>query len=96
MTGSTDVGDVSWVVPTVQAMVTCLPNGIPAHSWQWVAAGQSEMLHKGVLAGGKAVAMTVYDLLTDKKLLKEAKEEHIKNLNGKEYRSLIPAEVVPH
>jgi aminobenzoyl-glutamate utilization protein B len=41
--GSTDVGDVSWVVPTAQVTIGCEPQGTPPHSWQWVANGKSSV-----------------------------------------------------
>ena len=95
MGGSTDVGDVSWNVPTAQVMIASLPQGAPAHSWQWVATGKSSVMHKGVLLAGKTIAMTAYDLLTRPELLKAAKEEHEKNLEGETYQSAIPADVLP-
>ncbi len=47
MPGSTDVGDVSWVAPTAQISVACYPQGIPPHSWQFVAIKE----HKATLGG---------------------------------------------
>ena len=93
--GSTDVGDVSWVVPTAQVMLACEPQGTPPHSWQWVANGKSSVAHKGLLAAGKIIATTAYDVLTNKELLEAAKAEHQKNLNGATYKSGIPADVLP-
>lgn len=93
--GSTDVGDVSWVVPTAQVIISCEPQGTPPHSWQWVANGKSSVAHKGLLSAGKAIAMTAYDVLTNPELLKQAKEEHAKVLNGQKYKSAIPADVKP-
>lgn len=88
--GSSDVGDVSWVVPTAQVLIGCEPHGTPPHSWQWVANGKSDVAHKGLLAAGKVIAATVYDLLSEPKLLEVAKEEHKKNLGGEVYKSAIP------
>ena len=52
--GSTDVGDVSWVVPTAQIRVNCYSYGAGSHSWQWT--GQGKILHcvKGSGAGGRS------------------------------------------
>ncbi|MTD41852.1 amidohydrolase [Erwinia sp. CPCC 100877] len=93
--GSTDVGDVSWVCPTAQVLIGCEPQGTPPHSWQWVANGKSSVAHKGLLAAGKTIAATAYDLLTNPDLVEQAKQEHQKTLNGKKYHSAIPADVMP-
>lgn len=93
--GSSDVGDVSWVVPTAQVLIGCEPQGTPPHSWQWVANGKSSVAHKGLLAAGKVIATTAYDLFTQPELLAQAKAEHQKMLNGATYKSAIPSEVLP-
>lgn len=93
--GSTDVGDVSWVCPTAQVLVGCEPQGTPPHSWQWVANGKSLVAHKGLLAAGKTIATTAYDLLTNPELVEQAKAEHQKTVGGQKYQSAIPPEVMP-
>ena len=93
--GSTDVGDVSWVVPTAQVTIGFEPQGTPAHSWQWVANGKSSVAHKGVLAAGRVIAATAFDVLNNPELLQQAKEEHTKMLDGRKYVSGIPADVRP-
>ncbi|MGX7418917.1 amidohydrolase [Carnobacterium gallinarum] len=93
--GSTDVGDVSWIVPTAQVVIGCEPQGTPPHSWQWVANGKSSVAHKGLLSAGKAIAMTAYDILTNPELLAQAQAEHASVLNGQKFKSAIPADVKP-
>ncbi|MCD5001880.1 amidohydrolase [Enterococcus saccharolyticus] len=93
--GSTDVGDVSWVCPTAQVFLGCEPQGTPPHSWQWVANGKSSVAHKGLLAAGKVIATTAYDLFTKPELVEQAKKEHKQTVGSKGYQSAIPAEVVP-
>ncbi len=93
--GSTDVGDVSWVTPTAQFMIGCVPQGTPPHSWQWVATGKSSVMHKGILAAGKILAASVYDILTDPQILKKAQEAHKKTLGNETYKSIIPDGVEP-
>lgn len=93
--GSTDVGDVSWVCPTAQVLIGCEPQGTPPHSWQWVANGKSSVAHKGLLAAGKTIATTAYDLLTNPELVEKAKTEHQATVGGKKYQSAIPADVMP-
>lgn len=93
--GSTDVGDVSWVCPTAQVLIGCEPQGTPPHSWQWVANGKSSVAHKGLLAAGKTIATTAYDLLTNPELVAKAKAEHQATVGGEKYQSAIPADVMP-
>ena len=73
--GSTDVGDVSWLTPTSQLDIVCWPAGVPGHSWQVVACGKSSLAHKGMLLAGKALAATAIDLMTDGALLQKARDE---------------------
>ncbi len=93
--GSTDVGDVSWVVPAVEYDTATYPLGSPAHSWQWVACGAMGLGHKSLIFSSKTTAGTVLDLLTKPELVKKAKEEHAKHLAGKKYVSPIPDEIQP-
>ena len=93
--GSTDVGDVSWVVPAVEYNTATYPLGSPAHSWQWVACGTTGLGHKSLIFSSKVTAGTVLDLLTRPEIVKRAKEEHAKRLAGKKYVSPIPAEIGP-
>ncbi|OJG71878.1 amidohydrolase [Enterococcus phoeniculicola] len=93
--GSTDVGDVSWVCPTAQVTVACEPQGTPPHSWQWVANGKSSVAHKGLLAAGRVIATTAYDLLMNPDLVEKAKAEHVKAVDGQKYQSAIPSDVLP-
>jgi aminobenzoyl-glutamate utilization protein B len=73
--GSTDVGDVSWVVPNSGFSTATWVPGTPAHSWQAVAAGGMSIGHKGMLVAAKTMAMSVYDLLTNPKLVADARAE---------------------
>ena len=73
--GSTDVGDVSWNVPTVGLRTATWVPGTPAHSWQAVACGGTEIGTKGMLAAAKTLALTAIDLFTDASLIQKAKEE---------------------
>jgi len=94
--GSTDVGDVSWVVPTVTASVNCYSYGAGGHSWQWVAQGKSSVAMKGMLHAGLVIARTAEKLLMDPAIIAEAKAELGRRLKGGKYKSLIPEEVSPH
>jgi aminobenzoyl-glutamate utilization protein B len=72
--GSTDVGTVSWVVPTVQCRVACYAVGTPGHSWQLVAQGRAPAAHKGITLAAKAMAGLAVEAITDPALLSAAKE----------------------
>lgn len=73
--GSTDVGDVSWNVPTVGMRTATWVPGVPAHSWQAVASGGTEIGTKGMINAAKVLAFTAVDLFTNPALLQAAKEE---------------------
>lgn len=73
--GSTDVGDVSFVVPTVGFSTATWVPGTPAHSWQAVAAGGTSIGHKGMLLAAKTITASVIDLYTNEELIQRAKKE---------------------
>ena len=85
---STDVGDVSWNVPTAQLCVSCYAAGTPEHSWQLVAQGKSEWAHKGMLYAAKVLAASTVQLIDSPAILKTAKEELEKSLQGTDYRTV--------
>ncbi|MFP3125895.1 M20 family metallopeptidase [Ectobacillus funiculus] len=95
LAGSTDVGDVSWLVPTGQIYVTTCAFGSPFHSWQLVAQGKSSIAHKGMLLAGKVIAASAIEVMQNPELIQKAKDEHKEQLEGKVYKSLIPAETKP-
>ncbi len=73
--GSTDVGDISWLVPTAgMAAATWVP-GTSAHSWQAVAAGGTSIGTKGMMVAAKTIALTAIDLYNSPKVLAAAKKE---------------------
>ncbi|QBA63752.1 amidohydrolase [Muriicola soli] len=76
--GSTDVGDVSFAVPTVGMRAATWVPGTPAHSWQAVAAGGTSIGNKGMMVAAKAISLTAIQLFEDPKLVAVAKEEFIK------------------
>jgi aminobenzoyl-glutamate utilization protein B len=73
--GSTDVGDVSWNVPTVGFRTATWVPGTPAHSWQAVAAGGTSIGHKGMGLAAKLIARTAQDLIENPELIDEARIE---------------------
>ncbi len=93
--GSTDVGDVSWVVPCSQISVATLAAGTPGHAWQVVAQGKSSVAKKGMLAAAKVMAATACDFLMDEKLVEAAKQNWIEILDGEAYPNPLPADAKP-
>ena len=73
--GSTDVGDVSWNVPTAGARVATFVPGTGLHSWQAIAAGGTSIGHQGVLIAAKTLALTAVELLQSPAMLAAAREE---------------------
>ncbi|XOV84831.1 MAG: amidohydrolase [bacterium] len=73
--GSTDVGDVSWLVPTVGFNTATWVPGTPAHSWQAVAAGGMSIGHKGMLLASRLLAKTAVDLMQDPQTIAAARAE---------------------
>jgi aminobenzoyl-glutamate utilization protein B len=73
--GSTDVGTVSWVVPTVQCRTACYAIGTPGHSWQLVAQGRAPAAHKGLALAAKAMAGVAADVIENPALLAAARAE---------------------
>ncbi len=92
--GSTDVGDVSWLTPTVQCHVAAFPSGCPGHSWQNVSCGAMSIGHKATMYAGKVLCASAIDLFAEPKLLNEAKEEFAKR-TASGYVCPIPPDAVP-
>ena len=93
--GSTDVGDVSWVVPTGQVYTNCYAAGTAMHSWQAVAQGKSAIAHKGMTAAAKVMAMTGAQLLLNPDLVEKAKADWKEELDGETYPSPLPKDSRP-
>ena len=75
--GSTDVGDVSFAVPTVGLRAATWVPGTSAHSWQAVAAGGTDIGNKGMMVAAKTLALTAMQLIDNPKIISEAKKEFL-------------------
>ncbi|MFD3157908.1 amidohydrolase [Haloimpatiens sp. FM7330] len=93
--GSSDVGDVSWVIPMAQFSGSCYAFGTPAHSWQLVSQGKSSIAHKGMKNAALVMALTVIEVLENSKLLDQIKKDHEEKLNGSSYVCPIDDTVKP-
>jgi aminobenzoyl-glutamate utilization protein B len=87
--GSTDVGDVSYTVPTVGLRAATWVPGTPAHSWQATACGGTEIGAKGMMVAAKTMALTAIDLYLDPALVAKAKEEFKKDKGDYRYKALL-------
>ena len=87
--GSTDVGDVSYTVPTVGMRTATWIPGTPAHSWQAVACGGTEIGIKGMMAAAKTMALTAIDLFTTPALIEKSKQEFKQEKGNYEYKPLL-------
>ncbi len=76
--GSTDVGDVSWAVPTAGLGTATWVPGTSAHSWQAVAAGGTTIGNKGMINAAKTLAFTMHDLFTTPSLIEAAQDEFLR------------------
>lgn len=93
--GSTDVGDVSWVVPTTGFNASCWVPGTPGHSWQAVACGGTTIGKKGMQLAARTLAATAFDLYADPTLLAAAKAEFTAKLAGRKYQPLLDKDQAP-
>jgi aminobenzoyl-glutamate utilization protein B len=93
--GSTDVGDVSWVVPTVQVHAPTVAIGTPFHTWQVVAQGKSPHAHKAMVQAAKAMAGLGIKALNEPELIDAAKADLGKRVARTPYVSPLPDDVMP-
>lgn len=87
--GSTDVGDISWTVPTSGFSTACWVPGTAGHSWQAVACGGTTIARKGMNLAARVLAATAWDLYTNPATLSAAKAELKRRLGEQKYFSLM-------
>ena len=90
--GSDDIGDVSWVVPTITLNYPSNIPGLPGHHWANAISMATPIAHKGVVAGAKVQAMTMLDILLTPQLVKDA-WDYFTNVETKDvkYKSFFAA-----
>ena len=93
--GSTDVAEVSWIVPEAGLSVTTAPWGIPWHSWAVSASHGTEGSVKGAEVAAKVLALSGIDVLINPDLLEEAQAFFLEKTGGKPYVSPVPADQEP-
>jgi aminobenzoyl-glutamate utilization protein B len=89
-TGSTDVGDVSWITPLSMLSTACFPTGAPGHSWAETAAAGTSIGHKGMMHAARIMALVGIDLYSDPSHLECAHREFEQRTAGKPYHSPLP------
>jgi len=89
--GSTDVADVSWLVPTAGFKTATFVPGTPGHSWQSTACAGMSIGHQGMMVAAKVLALSALDLLTDPAAVAAAQQSFSERKGGQEYRSRLPA-----
>jgi aminobenzoyl-glutamate utilization protein B len=94
-TGSTDVGDLSQIVPVSMLATACFPTGCPGHSWGNVAAAGMSIGHKGMLHAAKIMALTAVELYSNPQHLVEIRQEFERAMKNKKYVPAIPEKLRP-
>ncbi|MBY9078124.1 amidohydrolase [Paenibacillus sp. HN-1] len=93
--GSTDVGDVSWNVPTAQAWIASMALGTSLHSWQAVSQFGTSIGHKGMLHASKLLGAAVVGLFEHPEIIEQAKQEWSGRMKNRRYECPIPEGFVP-
>jgi len=88
--GSTDVGDVSYIVPEITLLATTAPYESPWHSWVVVACGGMSIGHKGMLFASKSLGTAMVDLFENEQLRKQIKDEFIKRKGKEVWKAMLP------
>jgi len=88
--GSTDVGDVSYIVPEITLLATTAPYQAPWHSWVVVACGGMSIGHKAVVFASKTLGSTMVDLFENEKLRQDIKEEFLKRKGKEVWQAMLP------
>ena len=90
VSGSSDSGDVSWIMPMNLFLTAAWPLGVPAHSWQATAASGSTLGTKGMHYAAEILLGIAYDLLNDPALVETAQAEFKERTKNAKYVSPLP------
>jgi len=89
--GSTDVGDISWILPVGGMSAATAVPGTPGHSWQNVACAGSSIGRKGMMVAAKTLALSMIELVQNPKLVEQAKTDFERTKGSRVYQSRVPA-----
>ncbi|WP_192947217.1 M20 family metallopeptidase [Staphylococcus cohnii] len=95
MLGSSDVGDVSWVVPTAQVTCSTEVIGTQLHTWQMVSQGLSNYAFKGMYRAARVMANSAIHVLKNPEILEKMKKEHKEKIESNPYENPIPKDITP-
>jgi len=88
--GSTDVGDISYIVPEITLNAVTAPYKAPWHSWVVVACGGMSIGHKGMLFAAKSLGTTMVDLFENEQLRKDIRTEFLKRKGNEVWQAMLP------
>lgn len=94
-TGSTDVGDVSWITPLSMLRTACFATGAAGHSWGIAATSGMSIGHKGMMHAAKIMAVAAVDLYADPAHLQAARQEFERETRDRPYQAPLPEGVEP-
>jgi aminobenzoyl-glutamate utilization protein B len=92
---ATDVGDVSWIVPTLQFVVATAPKDVPWHAWPVVACSGMSIGHKCLAVAAKVMAASCLDFLAQPETIQKMRDEWTARKKGGEYKSPLPPDLKP-
>ncbi len=92
---SSDLGNVSWIVPCVCLNTACYAAGTALHSWQATAQGCSALAHHGRTNAAAAMALIAAELYRRPLLISQAEKDLIQARGGESYKCLLPDDVAP-
>ncbi|MDY0099866.1 MAG: amidohydrolase [Bacteroidales bacterium] len=87
---TSDMGDVSWIVPTITLLTVCMPEDVPLHSWGSTASFGSSIGHKGMIYASKVLALTMIDLYKNPDQLYAIKKEFAERKGSIVYKTMLP------
>jgi aminobenzoyl-glutamate utilization protein B len=93
--GSTDVGDVSWIAPTIEFSTATTTLEAAGHDWRFAACCGMSIGHKALIFATKVIAGSAVDLITEPEILKKIKDEHAEKMKGRKYVCPIPEDIKP-
>lgn len=94
ISGSTDVGDVCYAVPTINFNIATACIGNIGHTWQMTGQSKSEIAYKGLLTAVKVMALSTIKTMEKAQVIREAKDFVLKQ-NGGSYECPLPSSVKP-
>lgn len=93
--GASDVGDISYITPTMGLAVACWPSGFAPHTWAATACNGMSIGQKGMMRAAEVLALIGLDLIADAEFLAAAKSEFLERTGGKKYKSLCQSNTPP-